>query len=158
LLNQVILSTTVKNKLGNTLIPVIIALAISAVASIPFLRQGADLSAQAKVLEAQHELADITKNWQVLAASTKIEKTDPKPAFMEGENTFGEDLNFTMGESGNSNSGYSDVGINLFNYKTSNLETCEILRSTFNGNFQGIEKYRCENATENLQIICNYGN
>ena len=94
-----------KNQLGNTLIPVIIALAISAVASIAFLWQEADLSAQAKVLEAQHELADITKNWQVLAASTKIEKTDPKPAFMEGENTFGEDLNFTMGESRNSNSG-----------------------------------------------------
>jgi Tfp pilus assembly protein PilV len=39
-----------KNQLGNTLIPVIIALVISDVASIAFLRQGADLSAQAKVL------------------------------------------------------------------------------------------------------------
>ena len=143
-----------KNQLGNTLIPVIIALAISAVASIAFLRQGAELSAQAKVLEAQHELADITKNWQVLAASTKIEKTDPKPAFMEGENIFGEDLSFRMGKSGNSNSGYTDIGINLFNYKTSNLETCEILRSTFNGNFQGIVKSQCDEGT--LQMIFKY--
>ena len=148
-----------KNQLGNTLIPVIIALTISAVASIALLRQGADLSAQAKVIEAQYELADITENWQVLAASTKIEETDPKPAFMEGENIFGEDLDFTMGKPGNSESEFGDDdGTNIFNYKTSNLETCEILRGTFNGNFQGIEKSRCENATENLQIIFNYGN
>lgn len=158
MLNQVILSTTVKNKLGNTLIPVIIALAISAVASIPFLRQGADLSAQAKVLQAQHELADITKNWIILAASTKIKKSDDKPAFMVGKNIFGEKLSSRMGKPGNSNSEYTDTGTNVFNYKTSNLETCEMLRGTFNRNFQGIAKSRCENATENLQIIFNYGN
>jgi hypothetical protein len=145
-----------KNQLGNTLIPVIIALAISAVASISFLKQGADLSAQAKVLEAQHELADITKNWQVLAASTKIGYMTPSPAFMEGQNIFGEDLAFIMGIPGSSKSTYFDVGINIFNYKTSNLKTCKTLRITFNENYQGIAKSQCDEET--LQIIFNNGN
>ncbi len=61
-----------KNQLGNTLIPVIIALAISAVASVAFLRQGADLSAQAKVLEAQYEVAAILQEWNRLKSSGSI--------------------------------------------------------------------------------------
>lgn len=61
-----------KNQLGNTLIPVIIALAISAVASIAFLKQGADLSDQAKVLEAQYEVAAILQEWNRLKSSGGI--------------------------------------------------------------------------------------
>jgi hypothetical protein len=61
-----------KNQLGNTLIPVIIALAISAVASIAFLKQGADLSAQAKVLEAQYEVAAILQEWNRLKSAVGI--------------------------------------------------------------------------------------
>lgn len=52
-----------KNQLGNTLIPVIIALAISAVASIAFLKQGASLVDQKKELEAQYELAYALQQW-----------------------------------------------------------------------------------------------
>ena len=54
-----------KNQLGNTLIPVIIALGISAIASIAFLRQGADLSTQAKVLKAQYEIVDLLQYWNI---------------------------------------------------------------------------------------------
>jgi Tfp pilus assembly protein PilV len=61
-----------KNQSGNTLIPVIIALAISAVASVAFLKQGADLSAQAKVLEAQYEVAAILQEWNRLKSSGSI--------------------------------------------------------------------------------------
>jgi hypothetical protein len=65
-----------KNQLGNTLIPVIIALAISAVASIAFLKQGADLSAQAKVLEAQYEVAAILQEWNRLKSAVGITNID----------------------------------------------------------------------------------
>ena len=61
-----------KNQLGNTLILVIIALAISAVASIAFLRQGGDLSDQAKVLEAQYEVAAILQEWNRLKSAVGI--------------------------------------------------------------------------------------
>ena len=59
-----------KNQLGNTLIPVIIALAISAVASVSFLKKGADLSTQAKVLEAQYEIADLLQQWNRIKSTT----------------------------------------------------------------------------------------
>ena len=62
-----------KNQLGNTLIPVIIALAISAVASITFLRQGAELSVQAQVQQAQQEVASILKEWDILKVSVGID-------------------------------------------------------------------------------------
>jgi hypothetical protein len=42
---------------GNTLVPVIIALAISAIATIAFLNQGADLSTKNKMVIAQNEIA-----------------------------------------------------------------------------------------------------
>ncbi len=62
-----------KNQLGNTLIPVIIALAISAVASITFLRQGAELSVQAQVQQAQQEVASILEEWDILKVSVGID-------------------------------------------------------------------------------------
>ena len=61
-----------KNQLGNTLIPVIIALAISAVASVSFLKKGADLSTQAKVLEAQYEIADLLQYWNRIKSTKGI--------------------------------------------------------------------------------------
>jgi hypothetical protein len=61
-----------KNQLGNTLIPVIIALAISAVASVSFLKKGADLSTQAKILEAQYEIADLLQYWNRIKSTKGI--------------------------------------------------------------------------------------
>lgn len=63
-----------KNQLGNTLIPVIIALAISAVASVGFLNQGANLSASTKILKAQYEIADALDQWSTIKAmeSTRL--------------------------------------------------------------------------------------
>jgi hypothetical protein len=52
-----------KKQLGNTLVPVIISLAISAIASVAFLKKGGDLSAEAKILEAQYEIADSLQTW-----------------------------------------------------------------------------------------------
>jgi hypothetical protein len=66
-----------KNQLGNTLIPVIIALAISAVASIAFLKQGANLSTQAKILEAQYEIADLLQYWNRLKSTKDINQIMP---------------------------------------------------------------------------------
>ena len=52
-----------KNQLGNTLVPMVIALAISAVASVGFLNQGANLSASSKILKAQYEITDALDQW-----------------------------------------------------------------------------------------------
>ena len=50
---------------GNTLVPVIIALAISAIATIAFLNQGANLSADNKIVLAQNEIASALGDWVV---------------------------------------------------------------------------------------------
>jgi hypothetical protein len=50
---------------GNTLVPVIIALAISALATIAFLSQGANLAMENKVLVAQNEIAALIYEWNV---------------------------------------------------------------------------------------------
>jgi hypothetical protein len=63
-----------KNQLGNTLVPIVIALAISAVASVGFLNQGANLSASTKILKAQYEIADALDQWSTIKAmeSTRL--------------------------------------------------------------------------------------
>ena len=54
---------------GNTLVPVIISLAISAVATIAFLNQGADLSNKNRRLIAQHEIITELQNWNITKAA-----------------------------------------------------------------------------------------
>jgi hypothetical protein len=57
---------------GNTLVPVIIGLAISAIATIAFLNQGANLSQKNKVTIAQNELAAVMQEWHILKESIGI--------------------------------------------------------------------------------------
>ena len=85
-----------KNQLGNTLIPVIIALAISAVASIAFLRQGADLSDQAKILKAQYEVAAILQEWNRLKSAVGITNIDSSnfPSATYRTNTYGGNVEY----------------------------------------------------------------
>ena len=80
-----------KNQLGNTLVPIIIALAISAVASVAFLKQGGDLSAKAKVLEAQYQIAAILQEWNRLKSSVGIGgiSTSNFPSTTYRTNTYG---------------------------------------------------------------------
>ena len=55
-----------KIQLDNSLVPVIIALAISAVASVAFLNQGSKLTEKNKVLAAQFEVIELIQDWNRL--------------------------------------------------------------------------------------------
>lgn len=61
-----------KIQLGNSLVPVIIALAISAVASVAFLNQGSKLTEKNKVLAAQSELTAILEEWNSRKSSLGV--------------------------------------------------------------------------------------
>ena len=81
---------------GNTLVPVIIALAISAIATIAFLNQGADLSTKNKIVVAQNEIASAISDWVVIRETSGVgtKDSDPKPAdrgniFSSSGTTFG---------------------------------------------------------------------
>ena len=54
---------------GNTLVPVIIGLAVSSIATVTFLNQGASLAANNKSILAQNEIATIMNSWTILRAS-----------------------------------------------------------------------------------------
>ncbi len=84
-----------KNQLGNTLIPVIIALGISAAASIAFIKQGGNLSAQAKALEAQYEIASVLQQWNRSKATKTIDQitSSDLPELAKVDST----LTFTQG-------------------------------------------------------------
>jgi len=58
---------------GNTLVPVIIALAISAIATVAFLNQGANLAQDNKIILAQNEISSIMNTWNVLRTSHAID-------------------------------------------------------------------------------------
>ncbi|MDG2018025.1 MAG: hypothetical protein P8J25_01095 [Porticoccaceae bacterium] len=66
---------------GNTLVPVIIALAISAIATVAFLNQGADLSTKNKIVIAQNEFASAMGDWVVIRANSGVgtDSHSPKP-------------------------------------------------------------------------------
>jgi hypothetical protein len=65
---------------GNTLVPVIIGLAISAIATVTFLNQGASLAADNKSILAQNEIASIMNSWNILRASYALVDIINKPA------------------------------------------------------------------------------
>ena len=133
-----------KNQLGNTLIPVIIALAISAVASVAFLKQGADLSAKAKILEAQYEISDALKEWNRIK-STPITDAKDLPSLITNTKGF-----LTLFS--NIKMGSPAVGLvfGFFFYSSSNIQLqyifggsnipkeCYTLASMFSSDMEGI--------------------
>jgi hypothetical protein len=65
---------------GNTLVPVIIGLAVSAIATVTFLNQGASLAADNKTILAQNEIATIMSSWNILRANYAITNIKNAPA------------------------------------------------------------------------------
>lgn len=137
-----------KNQLGNTLIPVIIALAISAVARVSFLKKGADLSTQAKTLEAQYEIADLLQYWNRIKSTKGINNiktsdlpptittnTDYKgihPRLVLGSLALGNTLGFT--EQGSTSSSIFTIDYELNN----DAKECLTLASMFSSKMAGI--------------------
>jgi hypothetical protein len=71
-----------KIQLGNSLVPVIIALAISAVASVAFLDQGSILASKNKAHSAQFEIIELLDQWNTIRKIkdlSKISQSDMPP-------------------------------------------------------------------------------
>ena len=118
---------------GNTLVPVIIGLAISAIATIAFLNQGANLSQKNKILMAQNEIARAIQQWNILKS------TKPLSAIASADiptitNVFGQDLEFTVNLDGSKNKQA------YFTYKTNSANSCARLKSGLglSSNMEGI--------------------
>ncbi|MGB0459369.1 MAG: hypothetical protein ACPGGM_05035 [Porticoccaceae bacterium] len=138
---------------GNTLVPVIIALAISAIASIAFLKQGSDLTDKSRQLIAKRELAEILDDWNALTSITNIDKDTPTLPSMNGANNIGGTIRFTSGVAKTSStqtkgfmSGFSDPkpNANLVYGPFPNKSSCESVKMTFSGSMAGVYESSCK--------------
>jgi hypothetical protein len=87
---------------GNTLVPVIIALAISALATIAFLNQGANLQEDTKVVAAQNEVIGLLQDY--IVAKEMNSNAVPTNNFISGNNaTYGAAQAYAGPSGGNSN-------------------------------------------------------
>lgn len=156
---------------GNTLAPVIIALAISAIASIAFLKQGSDLTDKSRQLIAKRELAEILDDWNALTSITNIDKDTPTLPSMNGANNIGGTIHFTSGVAKTSSdsvsqtnpftSGFSEPkpNANLVYGPFPNKSSCESVKMTFSGSMVGVYESSCKGASasdaHNLLIYLN---
>lgn len=144
---------------GNTLVPVIIALTISAIASIAFLKQGSDLTDKSRQLIAKRELAEILDDWNALTSITNIDNNTPTLPSMSGTNGIGGTIRFTSGVAKTNSSSVSQTGsttqgfssgfsqpnnANLVYGPFPNKSSCESVKMTFSGSMIGVYESSCK--------------
>jgi hypothetical protein len=116
---------------GNTLVPVIISLAIASVATVAFLSQGATLTNQNKVNLAANEITGMLYNWSVMRASnTAVLIAANQPAAMAAENAFG-NLNVYTAATGSANA--------TVVYTTDTEANCTTIAAMFPAGSDGLE-------------------
>jgi hypothetical protein len=152
---------------GNTLVPIIIALSISSVAAVAFLKQGADLSEKQKVIQAPYEILEYLEEW----INLKKEKggsisqtasivggkvvtrnvTDIKPSelsFHGTKNIFGLSMRFQDSPAYFTNA-------QSFEYLTQSQDQCKLIRAQLEKhNIIAQQETRC--VTEWLYIFLKY--
>lgn len=122
---------------GNTLVPVIIALAISALATIAFLNQGANLQEDTKVVAAQNEIIALLEDYNVAKQMNggKI----PTVSFISGNNATFSGTQLYTAPSGTQTNG-------VITFHTDTVTSCASLAGKIptTGNVQSIN---CANNT-----------
>jgi hypothetical protein len=142
---------------GNTLVPVIIALAISAIATVAFLTQGANLTAKNKVVIAQNEIASAISDWVVsreATGGTSAATSAPVPPNSTDANIFGYNVVYgTVGTniaaSASGSGGPFDVAIGAntryLAFRTDGTTSCSTLATRFTTNVDGVADTFCIN-------------
>ena len=119
---------------GNTLVPVIIALAISAIATVAFLNQGANLAADNKIVIAQNEIVAIHGEYTLAAFRKGAVNVDDDdlPYIYDGSsfryNIFGKVFAYTAA----SNPADGTPTSAIVTYGTDNATTCSELIAIVN--------------------------
>lgn len=111
---------------GNTLAPVVIALFISALASIAFLQQGAQLSEKQKLIRAPEEVMEIINEWiRVRSSKDYIDIKTPDLSFHKEKNVFGHKISYNE---------VSNIDLANVEYRTHSETTCKQLKSILDKN------------------------
>lgn len=134
-----------KTQQGNTLVPVIIALAISMVATLGFIKQGNNLSNTTNQLLAQNEITKLIGHWNSLKTIKAKKNMDEKNDFPDlSENTYGLRQIFFI-----HNTGTPQDFLFILAYDVPTMEDCRFITSIFNSKTYGILKIRCNSPAKN---------
>jgi hypothetical protein len=111
---------------GNTLVPVVIGLAVSGVATVAFLNQGSNLAQDNKAMLAKNELASIVSQFDTIQSSVtpKNVTSDMLPKLASTKtNVYGLSFTFTPCSDG----GCEWNATPKLTYGTPNIDACEVL-------------------------------
>ena len=126
---------------GNTLVPIIIALSISSVASIAFLKQGADLSERQKQINAPKEAFEYLQEWINLRKQKQFhyQITPAELSFHNTQNVLGYWVRYEQGTAAGRSS--------TFSYLTRSPSHCIQIKSIF-------EKHGIKDSKNKRVIKC----
>jgi hypothetical protein len=132
---------------GNTLVPVIIALAISAIATIAFLNQGADLSTKNKMVIAQNEIASALSDWVVARTSGSGNPANRDNIFEGSDSTTFSNLATAL-TAQTSGPGLPSMasGAAYMTYKTDITASCNALKARLPTSLDGVSFRACINS------------
>ena len=127
---------------GNTLVPVIIALAISAIATIAFLNQGANLAADNKKILAQNQISSLLGEWSIVTSTNSISAVRQANLPLVANNTtvYGAALTFNQCTGANNTCGANEPNI-AFTVDTAT--NCTALDAAIPGTLAGIASKSC---------------
>ena len=129
---------------GNSLVPVVIGLAIAAVATVGFLNQGQELTAKSLTVMASSEITGILTDWNLLETANGDSPVAAAIPAMLGNNVYAQSMSFTGATTGNPNSA-------IFNYPTTDATSCGTLAAIFNNTINGVTASTC-NGTGNINL------
>jgi hypothetical protein len=125
---------------GNTLVPVIIALAISAIATVAFLNQGANLAADNKKILAQNQISSLLGEWSIVTSSKAIADVEgvDLPLVANNATVYGAALTFTPCDDGG-------CAVNQPNilFTVDSAANCTALFNTISDTLGGIASRAC---------------
>ncbi len=131
---------------GNTLVPVVIGLAIAATATVGFLNQGQELTAKSLTVLASSEITGILSDWNLSETANGAANVAAAIPAMGGNNVYGDGMTFTVAAVGNENSATLD-------YPTDDATSCGTLAAIFNNTIDGVEASVCDGADNtNLEL------
>lgn len=139
-----------RKQLGNSLVPVVIGIAITAVATASFLNQGADVASRNKVGLAASEITTMLYDWNLLRTTNAAnvigvagDGNPPAPTNMNGgSNIFGIAVN-----------AFASGATPTLTYTTNDAVSCTALSGIFDVNVEGVASSSC--ATSVLTITLN---
>ncbi|MGB1333737.1 MAG: hypothetical protein ACPG57_02415 [Porticoccaceae bacterium] len=84
------------SQLGNSLAPIIIALGISAIATVGFLKQGTKLSDKNSALSSQYEVIELLDQWNTIRSTKPLNQIVTSDLPIDSLNIHGEQIRWKI--------------------------------------------------------------